>query len=294
MADTLPPSSQGESAEVIPLIPKTAEGQVMPPRVLAIANQKGGVGKTTTAINLGTALAAIGERVLIVDLDPQGNASTGLGIDRRNRRCSTYDVLVGTATLRDAVLQTAVPRLHIAPSTLDLSGLELEIGQERDRAFRLRNAIAPLNDVRAGMMDYTYVLVDCPPSLNLLTVNAMAAAHAILVPLQCEFFALEGLSQLLRTVEQVRSTLNPNLTIHGIVLTMYDSRNKLSSQVVADVREFMGNKVYDTLIPRNVRVSEAPSYGKPVLVYDLKCVGSEAYLRLATEIIQREKELRAG
>jgi len=294
MADTPPPSSSGESAEIIPLIPKTAEGHVMPPRVLAIANQKGGVGKTTTAINLGTALAAIGERVLIVDLDPQGNASTGLGIDRRNRRCSTYDVLVGTAMLRDAVLQTAVPRLHIAPSTLDLSGLELEIGQQRDRAFRLRNAIAPLNDVRAGTMDYTYVLVDCPPSLNLLTVNAMAAAHAILVPLQCEFFALEGLSQLLRTVEQVRSTLNPNLTIHGIVLTMYDSRNKLSGQVVADVREFMGNKVYDTLIPRNVRVSEAPSYGKPVLVYDLKCVGSEAYLRLATEIIQREKELRAG
>jgi chromosome partitioning protein len=201
---------------------------------------------------------------------------------------------VGASPLRDAVLETAVPRLHIAPSTLDLSGLELEIGQARDRAFRLRSAIAPLNAGNPEAMDYTYVLVDCPPSLNLLTVNAMAAANAILVPLQCEFFALEGLSQLLRTVEQVRSTLNPNLTIHGVVLTMYDSRNKLSGQVVADVREFMGNKVYETLIPRNVRVSEAPSYGKPVLVYDLKCVGSEAYLRLATEIIQREKELRAG
>jgi chromosome partitioning protein len=266
-----------------------------PPRVLAIANQKGGVGKTTTAINLGTALAAIGENVLVIDLDPQGNASTGLGIDRRNRRCSTYDVLIGEATLRDSVVATAVPRLAIAPSTMDLSGLELEIGQARDRAFRLRNAISGLNtDQLIESGDFTYVLVDCPPSLNLITVNAMAAAHAILVPLQCEFFALEGLSQLIKTVEQVKSTLNPGLTIHGVVLTMYDARNNLSGQVVADVREFMGPKVYDTIIPRNVRVSEAPSYGKPVLVYDLKCVGSEAYLRLATEIIQREKELRAS
>jgi len=265
-----------------------------PPRVLAVANQKGGVGKTTTAINLGTALAAIGEEVLIIDLDPQGNASTGLGIDRRNRQHSTYDVLIGEATLRDAIVATAVPRLHLAPSTLDLSGLELEIGQARDRAFRLRNALTPLSTVAAGQTKFTYVLVDCPPSLNLLTINAMAAANAILVPLQCEFFALEGLSQLLKTVEQVRGQLNPDLTIHGIVLTMYDARNNLSGQVVADVREFMGRKVYDTIIPRNVRVSEAPSYGKPVLVYDLKCSGSEAYLRLATEIIQREKELLAS
>ena len=262
------------------------------PRVLSIANQKGGVGKTTTAINLGTALAAIGEKVLIVDLDPQGNASTGLGIDRRDRRCSTYDVLIGQAPMREAILATAVPRLHIAASTLDLSGLELEIGAARDRAFRLRSALAAVNN--GGDNDYSYVLVDCPPSLNLLTVNAMAAANAILVPLQCEFFALEGLSQLIKTVEQVRSTLNPGLTIHGIVLTMHDSRNKLSNQVAADVREFMGRKVYDTMIPRNVRISEAPSYGKPVLIYDLKCVGSEAYLRLATEVIQREKELKAG
>jgi len=262
------------------------------PRILALANQKGGVGKTTTAINLGTALAAIGERVLIVDLDPQGNASTGLGIDRRNRNCSTYDVLAGEAKLREAIVPTAVPRLHIAASTMDLSGLELELGTTQGRAFRLRNAIAELNvDVEEGS-DYTYVLIDCPPSLNLITVNAMAAAHAILVPLQCEFFALEGLSQLLQTVEQVRSTLNPTLSIHGIVLTMFDSRNNLSNQVVADVRQFMGNKVYDTMIPRNVRISEAPSYGKPVLVYDLKCVGSEAYLKLATEVIQRERELR--
>jgi chromosome partitioning protein len=289
----------------VPADPATPESQVVvlaersesakPPRVLAIANQKGGVGKTTTAINLGTALAAIGERVLVIDLDPQGNASTGLGIDRRQRRCSTYDVLVGEAPLREAVIATAVPRLSIAPSTMDLSGLELEIGQARDRAFRLRGAIAPLNSGKfAGVGDFSYVLVDCPPSLNLLTVNAMAAAHAILVPLQCEFFALEGLSQLLQTVEQVKTTLNPELTIHGIVLTMFDARNNLSNQVVADVREFMGRKVYDTIIPRNVRVSEAPSYGKPVLIYDLKCVGSEAYLRLATEIIQREKELRAS
>jgi chromosome partitioning protein len=262
------------------------------PRILALANQKGGVGKTTTAINLGTALAAIGERVLIVDLDPQGNASTGLGIDRRSRNVSTYDVLIGEAPLRDAVVSTAVPRLHIAASTMDLSGLELELGSARDRAFRLRNAIADLNTNAAEDNDYTYVLIDCPPSLNLLTVNAMAASDAILVPLQCEFFALEGLSQLLQTVEQVRSTLNPNLSIHGIVLTMFDSRNNLSNQVVADVRQFMGAKVYNTMIPRNVRISEAPSYGKPVLVYDLKCVGSEAYLKLATEVIQRERELR--
>jgi chromosome partitioning protein len=261
------------------------------PRVLAVANQKGGVGKTTTAINLGTALAAIGEDVLIIDLDPQGNASTGLGIDRRSRRYSTYDVLMGEAALRDAVVATAVPRLYIAPSTLDLTGLELEIGQTRDRAYRLRSALSPLNAI--GDTKFTYVLVDCPPSLNLLTVNAMAAANAILVPLQCEFFALEGLSQLLKTVESVREQLNPGLTIHGIVLTMFDARNNLSGQVVADVREFMGQKVYDTVIPRNVRVSEAPSYGKPVLVYDLKCSGSEAYLRLATEVIQREKVLAA-
>jgi chromosome partitioning protein len=263
------------------------------PRIISLANQKGGVGKTTTAINLGTALAAIGERVLIVDLDPQGNASTGLGIDRRSRNVSTYDVLIGEAPLRDAVVPTAVPRLHIAASTMDLSGLELELGSTKDRAFRLRDAIAALNENVSEPADYTYVLIDCPPSLNLLTVNAMAASDAILVPLQCEFFALEGLSQLLQTVEQVRTTLNPNLSIHGIVLTMFDSRNNLSNQVVADVRQFMGAKVYNTMIPRNVRISEAPSYGKPVLVYDLKCSGSEAYLKLATEVIQRERELRA-
>src|ERR1043166_6295176 len=207
------------------------------PRILALANQKGGVGKTTTAINLGTALAAIGERVLIVDLDPQGNASTGLGIDRRSRNVSTYDVLIGEASLPGAVVPTAVPRLHIAPSTLDLSGLELELGSTKDRAFRLRDAIAALNTNATAEPDYSYVLIDCPPSLNLVTVNAIAAPDAILVSLQCEFFALEGLSQLLQTVEQVRTTLNPNLSIHGVVLTMFDSRNNLSNQVVADVRD---------------------------------------------------------
>jgi len=288
-----PTSNQPADTPVVAFGKPAVKSDAARPRVLGIANQKGGVGKTTTAINLGTALAAIGEHVLIVDLDPQGNASTGLGIERKSRRTSTYDVLTGAAPMRDAVLQTAVPQLYIAPSTLDLSGLELEIGQQRDRAFRLRNALRQLN-TGARPYDFTYVLVDCPPSLNLLTVNAMAAADSILVPLQCEFFALEGLSQLLKTVEQVKTTLNPTLSIHGIVLTMYDSRNNLSNQVVADVRQFMGNKVYETIIPRNVRISEAPSYGKPVLVYDLKCVGSEAYLRLATEIIQREKALKAG
>jgi chromosome partitioning protein len=270
------------------------------PRVLAIANQKGGVGKTTTAINLGTALAAIDERVLIVDLDPQGNASTGLGVDYKTRKVSTYDALTGGVSLAETIHETAVPHLHIAPSTLDLSGFDLEIAHASDRAYRLRNAIGmlarPTRDAEGKVSDegYSYVLVDCPPSLNLLTVNAMAAADAILVPLQCEFFALEGLSQLLKTVEQVKSTLNPGLTIHGVVLTMYDARNNLSDQVVADVRQFLGDKVYETVIPRNVRVSEAPSYGKPVLLYDFKCVGSQAYLKLASEIVQRERTLAAA
>lgn len=263
------------------------------PRILVLANQKGGVGKTTTAINLGTALAAIGEKVLILDLDPQGNASTGLGIDRKSRRVSTYHVLTGESSLESAITETVVPGLFVAPSTLDLLGVELEIASQRDRAHRLRNAITALmgQDVTNP---FTYILIDCPPSLNLLTINALTAADAVLVPLQCEFFALEGLSQLLKTVEQVRSALNPKLTIHGVVLTMFDPRNNLSGQVVADVRQFMGSKVYETMIPRNVRVSEAPSHGKPVLLYDLKCAGSQAYLKLASEIIQRERALRAA
>ena len=264
------------------------------PRVIALANQKGGVGKTTTAINLGTALAAIGEEVLIVDLDPQGNASTGLGIDRKSRERSTYDLLVGEATVAETAIATAVPRVSVVPSTLDLLGVELEISAHSDRAYRLRNAIATIGSDSSRDRNYTYVLVDCPPSLNLLTINAMVAAHSILVPLQCEFFALEGLSQLLHTVEQVKQNLNPELSIHGIVLTMYDSRNNLSEQVVADVRAHMGDAVYETIIPRNVRVSEAPSYGKPVLLYDFKSTGSQAYLRLAAEIIQRERRLRAA
>ena len=265
------------------------------PRVLSLANQKGGVGKTTTAINLGTALAAIGEEVLSVDLDPQGNASTGLGIDRKSRKVSTYDVLIGEAELRDALVPTAVPRLTVAPSTLDNLGVELEIASSGDRAYRLRKAIARHVEAveDAGEKRFTYVLIDCPPSLNLLTINALSASHSILVPLQCEFFALEGLSQLLSTVEQVKRSLNPELGIHGIVLTMYDGRNNLSAQVVQDVRSNMGDAVYDTIIPRNVRVSEAPSYGKPALLYDLKCSGSQAYLKLASEIIQRERRFRA-
>jgi len=274
--------------------PAAAATATKRPRVLALANQKGGVGKTTTAINLGTALAAIGEQVLILDLDPQGNASTGLGIDRRNRRCSTYHVMAEEAPMRDAILATEVPRLSIAPSTLDLSGFDLEVGRSADRAFRLRRALEQLNAGAPEAAQFSYVLIDSPPSLNLLTINALTAADAVLVPLQCEFFALEGLSQLLKTVEQVRETLNARLTIHGVVLTMFDPRNNLAGQVVADVRQFMGKKVYDTMIPRNVRVSEAPSHGKPVLLYDLKCPGSQAYLKLASEVIQRERALKAA
>jgi chromosome partitioning protein len=258
-------------------------------RIITIANQKGGVGKTTTAINLATALAAIGERVLIIDLDPQGNASTGLGIDRRDRKMSSFDVMMGSQNIRDAAVPTAVPNLFIVPSTMDLLGLEMEIGREADRAFRLRRA---LQTVEA--LDFSYILLDCPPSFNLLTINAMAAAHSVLVPLQCEFFALEGLSQLLETVNQVRQTINSGLDIQGIVLTMFDARNNLAQQVVNDVRTYLGDKVYHTLIPRNVRVSEAPSYGKPAILYDLKCAGSQAYLQLASEVIQRERRRKAA
>jgi chromosome partitioning protein len=277
--------------------PVTASQLLMetPMRVIVLANQKGGVGKTTTAINLGTALAAIGEKVLIIDLDPQGNASTGLGIDRKSRLASTYDVMVGEKSLLAVAQATAVPRLFVAPSTLDLLGVELEIAADHDRTFKIRAAVEQLAKDSAGDEDpFSYILLDCPPSLNLLTINALAASDSVLVPLQCEFFALEGLSQLLSTIEQVRKTLNPQLAIHGIVLTMYDPRNNLATQVAADVRHFMGEKVYDTIIPRNVRVSEAPSHGKPVLLYDLKCTGSQAYLKLASEVIQRERRLRAA
>jgi chromosome partitioning protein len=232
-----------------------------------------------------TALAAIGERVLIVDLDPQGNASTGLGIERKHRKLSSYDLLVGDLGILDVVRETAVPNLFIVPSTMDLLGIEMEIAQQGDRVFKLKKALSQDDAFR-----FSYILVDCPPSFNLLTMNAMAAAHSVLVPLQCEFFALEGLSQLLETVDQVRRSVNPGLDIQGIVLTMFDARNNLAQQVVNDVRTHLGEKVYHTLIPRNVRVSEAPSYGKPAILYDLKCAGSQAYLQLASEVIQRERQ----
>jgi chromosome partitioning protein len=264
------------------------------PRILTLANQKGGVGKTTTAINLATALAAIGERVLIIDLDPQGNASTGLGISRAGRDVSSYDLIVGGAAIAAATVPTSVPNVSIVPSTLDLLGVELTIAQQADRAFRLRDAFKRLDELSINGQPVSYVLIDCPPSLNLLTINALVAADAVLVPLQCEFFALEGLSQLLQTIEQIRTTLNPRLSIQGVVMTMFDKRNNLSEQVLADVRTEMGSLVYDTVIPRNVRLSEAPSYGKPALLYDLKCAGSQAYLRLATEVIRRERQLKAA
>ena len=256
----------------------------MPPRrVVAVANQKGGVGKTTTAINLGTALAAVGRRVLLVDLDPQGNASTGLGLPREQRNISSYDLLMGEATLEAAIVPGGVPGLDLVPSVADLSGAEIELAHAERREYRLRTALA------GRMAGYDYVIIDCPPALGLLTVNALVAADSILVPLQCEFFALEGLSQLMSTVTRVRQSLNPTLDILGIVLTMYDKRNNLSAQVAADVRSHMGPVVYDTVIPRNIRVSEAPSHGKPVLLYDVDCAGARAYLHLASEVLRRER-----
>jgi len=263
------------------------------PRILAVANQKGGVGKTTTAINLGTALAAVGEKVLVIDLDPQGNASTGLGIERAPEQVSTYEVLVGEADLHEAIRNSEIPGLDCVPSSMDLLGAELELAEYNRKTYRLKDAIEKLI-VFSEANPYTYILVDCPPSLNLLTINSLSAADAILVPLQCEFFALEGLSQLLNTVERVKANLNPALEIQGIVLTMFDRRNSLSEQVAQDVRGVLGAKVYETVIPRNVRVSEAPSYGKPVLLYDNTCAGSQAYIRLASEIIRRERSLRAA
>ena len=259
-------------------------------RVLALANQKGGVGKTTTAINLGTALAAVGERVLIIDLDPQGNASTGLGIDERSRKLSTFDVLSGRAPLAEARVATSVPRLSIVPATIDLIAFEREMGGGGARHYRLRDVLATLATGEAESTA-SYVLIDCPPSLNILTINALVAADAVLVPLQCEFFALEGLAQLMRTIEEIRTRLNPKLTIHGVVLTMYDQRTALSDQVVDDVRRVLGDKVYATIIPRNVRVAESPSAGKPVLLYDYRCSGSQAYIQLASEVIERERRM---
>ncbi len=254
---------------------------------IAIANQKGGVGKTTTAINLATALAATGWRVLLIDLDPQGNASTGLGIGSQSRGLSSYDILAGEATVTEAAIATRIPRLDLVPATVDLSGSEVELVNVEDRTHRLGRA---LDDVMPGKWDIC--LVDCPPSLGMLTLNALTAAHSVLVPLQCEFFALEGLSQLLQTVERIRARFNPDLAILGVVLTMFDRRNRLTDQVSADVRECLGTVVFSSVIPRNVRLSEAPSHGLPALVYDHRCSGSVAYIELAREVIARLPTLR--
>jgi chromosome partitioning protein len=253
-------------------------------RVVAIANQKGGVGKTTTAINLGTALAACKKNILLIDLDPQGNASTGLGVQPSDRNVSTYDVILGDAALSEAVVKTRIPGFDLAPSVVDLSAAEIELVERPRREFALKGVLGGLEQ------DYDYVLIDCPPSLGLLTVNALVAAHSVLVPLQCEFFALEGLSLLLRSVERVRRNLNPDLDVQGVLLTMFDKRNNLAQQVATDVRSFLGKRVYETIVPRNVRVSEAPSHGLPVLLYDFRCPGSQAYVHLAGEVLRRDEE----
>lgn len=266
-------------------------------RVLAVANQKGGVGKTTTAINLGTALAAIGERVLVIDLDPQGNASTGLGVPADGRSKTAYDVMLGEAGLLDVAVPTAVPGLYVVPANSDLVGLETQLISDGNRPFKLRDAIGALiGQLRNKPADqgFSYVLIDCPPSLSLLTLNALSAANAVLVPVQCEFFALEGISQLKESIDQIRATLNPGLEIQGVVLTMHDARTSLSREVAENVRAFFGPKVYESVIPRNTRIAEAPSHGKPILLYDYDCAGSQAYIRLATEIIERERQTKAA
>jgi chromosome partitioning protein len=250
-------------------------------RIVALANQKGGVGKTTTAINLATALAAAGHRVLLIDLDPQGSASTGLGVERQARALTSYEVILGEAELEQAIVSTDIPRLSIVSASQDLAGAELELAQRERREFLLSRAI------RSRLRDFDEALIDCPPSLNLLTINALVAADSVLVPLQCEFYALEGLTQLMRTIERVQRALNPRLELNGVVLTMYDQRNNLCDLVATDVRGHFGAKVFDTVIPRNVRVAEAPSHGKPVLIYDHGCAGSQAYIRLAAEMLRR-------
>lgn len=270
--------------------PVGAGGPHLGPEIMCVANQKGGVGKTTTAINLGTGLAAVGRRVLMIDLDPQGNASTGLGVPRNQRDISSYDVLLGQASLEDAVQKSAIPNLHLVPSTMDLSAAEIELIQVERRTHRLRAALRDSPIIN----QYEYVLIDCPPSLGLLTLNALVSAHSVLVPLQCEFFALEGLSQLLSTIDRVKTNFNPGLSLHGVVLTMYDRRNNLSEQVSKDVRDCLGDLVYKTVIPRNVRISEAPSHGKPALLYDYKCAGSRAYIQLASEMLRRMKRQAAA
>ncbi len=269
-------------------------------RVIAVANQKGGVGKTTTAINLGTALAAVGLKVLILDFDPQGNASTGLGIKHESRPPGSYGLINGIA-LSETIRKTKIPNLDLVPSTVELAGAEYELAQISRPQYLLQRAInaedgfASRSDDGSGhgspedaRARYNYILIDCPPALGMLTVNALVAADSLLVPLQCEFFALEGLSQLLNIYERVRTSFNSVLQIQGVVLTMYDKRNNLSEQVAEDVRNHLGSKVYDTVIPRNVRISEAPSFGKPVLLYDIHCAGAQAYAHLASEMLKRE------
>jgi chromosome partitioning protein len=253
------------------------------PRIIAVANQKGGVGKTTTAINLATALAACGKRVLIVDLDPQGNASTGLGVERGDRRTGAYEMLIDSVSIAEATRPTNVPNMWIVPTSADLAGAEIELIDLERREYRLRDALAK------KPLSYDFILIDCPPSLTLLTLNAMVAADCVLVPLQCEFYALEGLSQLIKTIERVKQKLNPVLEIQGVVLTMFDKRSSLNEQVASDVRQHFGDKVYDTAIPRNVRMAEAPSYGMPALLYDIRCAGSQAYILLASEVLKREQ-----
>ncbi len=265
-----------------PALPQWAASS-RPARVLAVVNQKGGVGKTTTAVNLATALAAAGERVLLIDLDSQGNASTGLGVASNQRGRGTYAILMGQGGIADTAMPTGIPDLSLVPADPDLAGAEVELAALDRREYRLQAAL------RDGGDAYSFILIDCPPSLGLLTLNALVAADAVLVPLQCEFFALEGLSHLVRTIERVRQHLNPRLSLQGIVLTMYDRRNNLSELVAADVRGFFGTRVYETVIPRNVRVSEAPSHGKPVMLYDYRSPGAQAYLRLAAEILRQER-----
>lgn len=255
-------------------------------RIIAVVNQKGGVGKTTTAINLATAVAAAGKKVLVIDFDPQGNASTGLGVNPKDRQATSYDLIMQKAKLAEGRQSTLIPGLDLIPSAIDLSAAELELVAQEDRAFRLSEALEQAD--QANELDEDYIFIDCPPSLGLLTVNALVAADAVLVPLQCEFYALEGLSQLMQTIRRIKKKLNPALKIHGVVLTMYDRRNNLSDSVAADVRSYFGEKVYDTVIPRNVRISEAPSYGKPVLLYDHRSTGAEAYIQLAGEMLQRD------
>ena len=274
-----------------PAAPEPAVGVARLPRVLAIANQKGGVGKTTTAINLATALAATGERVLLIDLDAQGNASTGLGIDRSDRAVGTYRLLIDGAAPAQVVRETYIPNLSVIPADDDLAGAEIELVSTERREFRLRDALAPL---RPAGSPFSFVLIDCPPSLGLLTLNGLVAADAVLVPLQCEFYALEGISGLVRTIEMVRRALNPRLELQGIVLTMFDRRNNLSELVAADTRAYFGSKVYDTMIPRNIRISEAPSHGKPVLLYDFRSPGAQAYIRLAGEVLRRERAVEGA